>query len=759
MKLKKVFKKAAAALTAFTCAFGIFCGGRTGGSNSVIDSDISLTANAATTYNVTFPVNNGCKIAYYQKYDPKYKNHDGVDIHSSGNDTIYAAKAGEVVGIGNSCPHSNQLAEHDPDSPKYKNYGESGNYIKIKGNDGVYYWYYHLLQNSMLVKKGDKVVAGQAIAKMGSSGMSSGKHLHFKMTTGTGYYSTAIIANPVGTYSGQVNYSNGPYNTTVAKVIVRFHRNTSSSDTTAVSETFTAGVANQKFGYNTNGTGKYSSMNSADVGFGQWTKSGYKMLGWSKSKSATTASWATYSSVVDSWIKSNSPYVDLYAVWKQDNTITSLSIASPATYTIYPTNGKLDTTGLTLTAKYSDGSSKTITSGFTASADLSKEGAATVTVNYNNSKTTYDVKVENYFSGVGTEESPYLISSASDLKLLSNVVNDLSISPYYKTAHYKQTADINLGGSLFEPIGVFKIDDIFYQTLAFDGVYDGDKHKITNLFVNTSKYYAGLFGRTNSHAEIKNLSVYGNITCSNYCTGGIVGEVGYGGKIINCSFSGTVTGAQWAGGITSGLRGGGTISGCYVNADIKTGLSGENAFAGGITGRSNVGCASTSVNAVISNNYFVGTVTGGLTGGIVGKTIIESVKDNTSTCTNNYFLKADGLEASGDGSVSPSNGKALSENLLRSADELLGSPFSYNWNKNLNDGYPVFEWQVIPQGDANNDNKVNVADMVMLQKWLMGSGELTAWQNVDLCDDGIIDTFDMILMRKLLIESGSLSAQ
>lgn len=754
MKLKKVLKKAVASLTAFTCAVGIFFSGKTGGSNPVIDTDLSITANAATTYNVTFPVNNGCKIRFYQKYDPEYKNHDGVDIHSTGNDTIYAAKAGKVVSTCNTCPHENLGTKHTKEK-----YGESGNYIKIQGDDGIYYWYYHLKQNTLLVSKGDKVVAGQAIAKMGSSGISTGKHLHFRMTTGSSYYSDEIIANPVGKYNGQVNYSNGPYNTTVAKVIVRFHRNTSSSDTTAVSETFTANVSNQKFGYNTNGTGKYSPMNSADVGFGQWKRSGYKMLGWSKSQNATTASWSTYSSVVDSWIKSNSPYVDLYAVWKKDNTITSLSIASPATYTIYPTNGTIDTTGLTLTAKYSDGSSKTITSGFTASADLSNEGTATVTVNYSNSKTAYDVKVENYFSGEGTEESPYLITSASDLKLFSNVVNNLSISPYYKAACYKQTEDIDLNNALFDPIGVFKEDDILYQSITFDGVYDGNKHKITNLFVNTSKDYAGLFGRTSRHSVIKNLSVYGNVTGSNVCTGGIVGEVGYGGQIINCSFSGSVTGSQLTGGITSGLRGGGTVSGCYVNADIKTELSGNDAWAGGIMGRSNVGFASNSENAIISNNYFVGTVSGSVTGGIVGKTVIESVKDNISTCSNNYFLKTDGLAASGDGSISSNNGTALSENILRSADEMLGSPFSYNWNKNLNDGYPVFEWQLIPKGDANNDNKVTVADMVMLQKWLLGSEELTAWQNVDLCEDGIIDTFDMILMRELLIENSSLSAQ
>lgn len=38
----------------------------------------------------------------------------------------------------------------------------------------------------------------------------------------------------------------------------------------------------------------------------------------------------------------------------------------------------------------------------------------------------------------------------------------------------------------------------------------------------------------------------------------------------------------------------------------------------------------------------------------------------------------------------------------------------------------------------------------MLQKWLLGSGELKNWQNADLCEDGRIDVFDMIEMRKLI---------
>lgn len=63
------------------------------------------------------------------------------------------------------------------------------------------------------------------------------------------------------------------------------------------------------------------------------------------------------------------------------------------------------------------------------------------------------------------------------------------------------------------------------------------------------------------------------------------------------------------------------------------------------------------------------------------------------------------------------------------------------------------------KGDANNDGKITIADAVMLQKWLIGAGELTCWTNTDLCEDNIIDVFDMVEMRKLLTDINSQSAQ
>ena len=61
-------------------------------------------------------------------------------------------------------------------------------------------------------------------------------------------------------------------------------------------------------------------------------------------------------------------------------------------------------------------------------------------------------------------------------------------------------------------------------------------------------------------------------------------------------------------------------------------------------------------------------------------------------------------------------------------------------------------------GDVNADNQFNIADAVLLQRWLLGDQEakLTNWQAADLCEDGRLDVFDMIVIKQLLVEEGSL---
>ena len=88
------------------------------------------------------------------------RRHSGVDLKTKHNDEIYAAFDGEVVASG-----------------PYYGYG---NCIRIKHAYGLETLYSH--QSKNMVKKGDKVKAGQVIGLTGRTGRATTEHLHFEVS-------------------------------------------------------------------------------------------------------------------------------------------------------------------------------------------------------------------------------------------------------------------------------------------------------------------------------------------------------------------------------------------------------------------------------------------------------------------------------------------------------------------------------------------------------------------------------------------------
>jgi len=538
-----------------------------------------------------------------------------------------------------------------------------------------------------------------------------------------------------------------------SEVTVKFHRNINSSDTAAVTEKFTEGVSNQRFGYNTDGTGKYKSMNPADVGFGQWINPGYKLLGWSSDKNATTASYKTYCPVVDSWIKSNSPSVNFYAVWQKAD-LASISVSTPPAAVIYENGSSFNTNGMVVTAKYSNGTTKAVT-GYKTTFDFTNTGAANVTVSYTEdgiTKTaTQAVTVQDIFKGSGTEADPYQISTATDLRNLASQINNLKSSASYYAAHYVQTDDIDLENVNFVPIGRFYESETSTKInfkVIFAGNYNGNYHKIKGLNIDYTYRYTGLFGRTNGNAVVRNLSVEGNVASTDYCVGGIVGEHGYGAKVVNCDFTGTVKGYDYVGGIIGKYQGGASVSECYANAQVTA--TSEEGYAGGIAGYIYTGNADTAVDAIVEKSYFAGSVNAVHNGGISGGTQIDTVKECTITYRDCYYL-----ETAAKGAVDSQTAtgcKPLDSELLRETGaSLLKAPF-VTADAGVNDGYPVFEWQNISglKGDVDNNDAVTVADAVMLQKYLVKSAELVNISAGDMDGNGKLNVFDFILIKREL---------
>jgi murein DD-endopeptidase MepM/ murein hydrolase activator NlpD len=65
----------------------------------------------------------------------------------------------------------------------------AGHYVVVSGDDGRDYVFMHLLDGSLAVQKGHAVTAGQQLGAVGSTGRSSGPHLHFEIWP-DGWYSS-----------------------------------------------------------------------------------------------------------------------------------------------------------------------------------------------------------------------------------------------------------------------------------------------------------------------------------------------------------------------------------------------------------------------------------------------------------------------------------------------------------------------------------------------------------------------------------------
>ena len=91
----------------------------------------------------------------------EYKNHGGTDIGASYGSPIYAADSGKVVSSSDGWN------------------GGWGNYVMIDHGNGMQTLYAHM--SSRAVSVGQTVKKGQTIGYVGSTGMSTGPHLHFEM--------------------------------------------------------------------------------------------------------------------------------------------------------------------------------------------------------------------------------------------------------------------------------------------------------------------------------------------------------------------------------------------------------------------------------------------------------------------------------------------------------------------------------------------------------------------------------------------------
>lgn len=343
-------------------------------------------------------------------------------------------------------------------------------------------------------------------------------------------------------------------------------------------------------------------------------------------------------------------------------------------------------------------------------------------------------RVSGSFNGAGTAYSPYLISSAADLRLLSDECRNGNT---FKGKYFKMTNDIvinrnvlNVNGELnnsnnFErwiPIGRYSKD---YE-YDFQGNFDGDGYTVSGIYINRPKLsHNGLFGSIEgtmkSYAVIKNLTVkdsyincssgaliagsagyttIGNCYCYGYITGEYVAGISKGGTVERSDNYATVTGSHTAcgicsrgtvfdcinyGNITGDDVGGIAYDGSQINNCINRGdIISNNGAAGGIRSCMKSGTVKNCVN--LGKVYSKGHA-GALVGAITNSGIVQ----------NNHYLSSKQSIAVGYkyGQYTISNNNACSESEMKSEDVLskLNSKRESGRCKWISgsDGYPTLD--------------------------------------------------------------------
>ncbi len=115
-----------------------------------------------------------------------YESHGGIDIGASMGTAIYAANSGTVVSSNNSCNHVSSGGNWCDCGGGY------GNFVWILHDNGYETIYGHMTTTA--VGTGDRVSAGQLIGYVGSSGWSTGPHLHFELRIG------GVRSNPLNLF-------------------------------------------------------------------------------------------------------------------------------------------------------------------------------------------------------------------------------------------------------------------------------------------------------------------------------------------------------------------------------------------------------------------------------------------------------------------------------------------------------------------------------------------------------------------------------
>ena len=245
------------------------------------------------------------------------------------------------------------------------------------------------------------------------------------------------------------------------------------------------------------------------------------------------------------------------SVTVQAKPVTLESITVSGTYkTKYISGESFNHTGMTITATYSDGTTKPVTSDYTYSTEPLTEDNAVVTISYGGQSTTVEVTILDGNNSYDAKTKTYSIATADGLLAW----NEAAQSDY--TLNCTLTENINLTGKEWTPVG--------NSGQTYNGTFDGQGHTITGLNISSPSEAVALFHNIGGGGKVMNLQLKDVTYNGSTAMGGIAH--GNNGTITACSVMGTLTNTT-----NNGAVGGiaainyGTITACWFNGTITGG--------------------------------------------------------------------------------------------------------------------------------------------------------------------------------------------
>lgn len=229
--------------------------------------------------------------------------------------------------------------------------------------------------------------------------------------------------------------------------------------------------------------------------------------------------------------------------------------------------------------------------------------------------------------GDGSSSNPFQISNAKELAWFRDWVNGTytvsgsESATTHLNACAKLTADIDLKDFCYAADASQNLEELSWVPIGkniernYKGTFDGNNKTITNLYINATQKFMGLFGCTDQ-STIKNLTFeYANVTNTQDIIGILVGYAGNGSTLQNIKISET---CQIRGNYTGGIAG--ILDGNAYNCVNYATVQGKEKVGGLFgsyqkTGNSITACA--NYGNVTATSQRVGGLVGDFSGGTI----------------------------------------------------------------------------------------------------------------------------------------------